>query len=214
MTSGNHDKSFSSLEYMLLEKNSLYYILMLFLLIFVGFLVLGKDFINLLVGEEYTDSYYCTLLICAYGFFAYPQQIANTYVMVKNRVKARAYISIAAFIINVSLSFLFGWLWGAKGVALAVFFALILYTLMMNILYHKGMQLNMFFFFKKCHLKMLPGIVVFSASAIALGLLPLDGWLGFLVKMISICAVYAVVVWLLWLDRNEKMQLLKRRSKR
>ena len=180
------------------------FILLLFILIFVGFFALGKDFINLIFGSEYEKSYYCTLLICAYGIIAYPQQIANTYVMVKNKVRARAFISLISFAVDIALSFVLGSFMGAVGVSIAICIALFLHTLMMNVLYHKSLKLNMLRFFKQCHLKLLPGILIFVAASLAITLIPLSGWLGFILKVLCILVAFVVIVWFIIFKGNRK----------
>ena len=180
------------------------FILLLFALVFVGFLMLGKDFINLIFGSEYEKSYYCTLLICAYGIIDYPQQIANTYVMVKNKVRMRAIISLIAFAVDIVLSFILGSLMGAVGISIAICIALFLHTLLMNILYQKSLKLNMLQFFKQCHLKLLPGISLFAATSFGIAHIPISGWLGFTLKVVCICISFALIVWIFMLKGNKK----------
>ena len=188
------------------------FIMILFGLIVVGFVCLGQEFINLLFGNAYDGSYMCTILICAYGFVAYPQQIANTLVMVENKVKKRAIFAIIAFVVDIVLSVIFGKLWGAFGVSLAICIALVLYTILMNILYAKDLKLDLKTFFVNCHLKLLPGILVSFGVAFAIKFIPLGGWLGFFVKVACICLEYLVVAWFVMLNKNERSNLLKRRK--
>jgi O-antigen/teichoic acid export membrane protein len=185
------------------------FILILFGLIFVGFAVLGKDFISMLVGSDYTNAYYCVLLICGYGLIAYPQQIANTYTIVQNKVKERALVSLASFGVYLLLVFFFGLLWGALGIALAVCCSLIVQTVLMNVLYAKKLHLNIGAFFKKCHMTLLPGFLVFTGLSVGISYIPLYGWLGFAVKTCLITATYGVLVWGLMLNKSDKNTLKK-----
>lgn len=185
------------------------FILMLFTLIFVGFVALGKDFISLLFGEQYINSYYCTLLICGYGFIAYPQQIANTYLVVKGKVKQRAIISAACLAVNLFLSLFLGKRWGAVGVSVAIFIALILNTFLMNILYHCKLGISLSRFFKNCHLNLLPGVLSYAVMAFAISRLPLGGWGGFILKVSLSCVVYGAIAWFLMLDQEKKAFIKK-----
>ncbi len=186
------------------------FILILFGLIFVGFAVLGQDFITLLVGAEYRNAYYCVLLICGYGLIAYPQQIANTYTIVQNKVKERAINSLIAFGVYLLLVFFFGKWWGEIGISVAIGIALVLQTILMNILYVKKLHIRIGEFFKVCHLKLLPGFAVFAVIAFGLSRIPLSGWTGFAVKVLLIVAVYAVLVWTVFLNASEKKMLFGR----
>ena len=184
------------------------FILILFGLIFIGFAALGKNFICLLVGNDYVNAYYCVLLICAYGIIAYPQQIANTYSIVQNKVKEQAIISLLSFTVYLILVFIFGLMWGALGVSLAVCISLIVQTILKNILFATKLDIRIGAFFKRCHLKLLPGFLVFTAIATGISYIPLVGWLGFLIKTILITLVYAIVVWIMFLSKSEKKSLL------
>lgn len=190
------------------------FILLLFGLILVGFTILGKEFIALLVGKEYEAAYYCVLLICGYGIIAYPQQIANTYVIVKNKVKIKAIVSLIAMAVYMIFAFVFGKMWGAIGVSIAICIALVLQTVIMNVVYYKVLGLNVFTFFKRCHLKLLPGFAVIVLLSVLVSLIPLSGWIGFFVKGFAIVIIYAVITWFFILNEQEKKTLFKKRKVR
>lgn len=185
-------------------------ILMLFGLIFVGFAVMGKNFICLLIGNDYVNAYYCVLLICGYGILAYPQQIANTYAVVQNKVKERAIISLISFAIYLVLVFIFGKLYGAVGIAISICISLITQTVLMNILYVKKLHINIGSFFRNCHLKMLPGFVLFSGIFFGISIVPISGWFGFAIKVMCISFVYVLLAWLVFLDKTEKRKLINK----
>jgi O-antigen/teichoic acid export membrane protein len=184
------------------------FILMLFGLIFVGFLVLGRNFISMLVGNNYINAYYCVLLICGYGLLAYPQQIANTYAIVQNRVKDRAIISLISFGVYLLFVFFFGKLWGAVGIAISICLSLVTQTVLMDIMYAKKLHINIVKFIKKCQIKMLPGLLLFTMISSIISLIPIVGWLGFTVKAIIISFVYALFAWLFFLNKDEKEKLI------
>lgn len=186
------------------------FILMLFGLIFVGFAVMGKSFICLLVGNDYVNAYYCVLLICGYGLVAYPQQIANTYAIVRNKVKERAIISIISFAVYLSLVFVLGKLLGAVGISVSVGFSLLVQTVLMNAMYVKKLHLNIGKFFVDCHLKMLPGFILFAAISICISLIPIAGWIGFAIKVACISIVYVIVAWLMFFNKTEKKKMLQK----
>lgn len=186
------------------------FILMLFALIFIGFAALGREFINLLFGSAYNNSYYCTLLICGYGIIAYPQQIANTYTVVQNKVKKRAIASIITLAIDLVLSFVFGKFWGALGAATAVFISLNIYTVIMNIIYKKDLGIDIFRFFKECHLKLLPGFILQLAVSFAISYIPLPGWTGFAIKVALIVAAYILNLFLFMLNKAEKNMIFRK----
>ena len=190
------------------------FILILFGLIFVGFATLGKNFIALLVGEDYINAYYCVLLICGYGLIAYPQQIANTYSVVQNKVKDKAIISLISFVVYLICVFGFGKLLGAVGISMAVCFSLIVQTILMNILYANKLDIAIGEFFKECHLKMLPGFLVFAGIAFGISAIRLSGWSGFVLKVILVTMAYIAIVWGMFLTKSEKQKILRTKRHR
>ena len=184
------------------------FILMLFGLMLVGFIALGQDLIMLLVGETYLDSYFCMMLICGYGVVAYPQQIANTYVIVMNKVKKKAIISVSIMAVYVALAFLLGKSLGAVGVSIGICVALCIQTLLLNILYYRDLKINIFKFFKECHLKMVPGFLIYGVAAYFITMIPIAGWGGFGAKVAMLTAAYVGIALLMFLSRDGKNQLI------
>ncbi len=180
------------------------FILLLYGLMFIGFFALGKEFISLLLGSGYADSYYCTILICAYGLVAYPQQIANTYIVVKNKVKKRAIVSIFVLAFCMIGSVILGDIYGAIGVSVSIFVSLIIYTIMMNRIYKNDLGIDIGTFFKKCHIKMLPGLLLHFGASLLIAKLPLSGWGGFCIKTALIGGTYIVIGWFMLLNQKEK----------
>ena len=54
-------------------------------LIFVGFAILGREFIDLWMGKDFALAYYCALLIMLPGVFRVPQLIASVTIIAMNR---------------------------------------------------------------------------------------------------------------------------------
>ena len=186
------------------------FIMLLFGLIFTGFIILGQEFISLLLGEQYANSYYCVILICAYGLIAYPQQIANTYTLVRNKVRKKAIISLVSMALYIVCAFLLGKALGAVGVSIAICISLFTQTILMNVVYYKDLKINVLKFFKNCQLKMLPGYVVYALICFFISKIPVHGWVGFLIKVISMCVLYVFVSWVLILTKSEKLYLINR----
>lgn len=204
---GEIDKSEKTTQLMVLLGR---FILGLFGLIFVGFAIMGQDFILLLLGEDYLNAYLCVLLICGYGIVAYPQQIANTYSLVQNRVKERALISLVSFGLYLIAVFPCGRILGSVGISLAICISLVTQTILMNVLYRKKLHLDIRFFFVKCHLKMLPGFVVFASFSFGIQFIPIGGWKGFALKVLMIVFAYLVVAWLMFVNSTERKRIVSR----
>lgn len=127
----------------------------------VGFLALGKSFIvDIWNKPDFAQSYYCAILLLIPNMLYLPMQIANTTLVVENKVKIQAQVFMAMSAVNVVLSLIFSHLWGAVGAALAVFIAYLVRIILMIIVYQKSMNLDMVKFVKDVFLSMSPYLII------------------------------------------------------
>lgn len=174
-------------------------------LIFIGFILVGRDFVSLLMGKDYQMAYYCVICYFIYSVICYPQQIANTMVVAVNKVKERALISIVAAVINVGLSFILSRIWGAVGACISICMAILIRTVLLNILYQTKLHLNILKYFRDCHLSLLPSLLI--AGGVSVGIIrffPNLSWANFCIKVGCITGVYIVSVVLLGMNKEEK----------
>lgn len=174
-------------------------------LIVVGFLILGKQFLLLWMGESYIDSYYCILLVIIPGLFYNALQIANTAMIVKNKVKYQALVDLVMGIINVVLSFALSSIFGVIGACISIFIAYSFRTVALLFVYKKTLSINMLDFIKECYIKL---SICLIATIIFINLfldnLGLGGWIGLVIKAIIITLIYFALIYILGLNKKEK----------
>ena len=175
-------------------------------IITIGFVTLGQRFISLWLGESYSVVYYCTVLLIFPGIFYVPQQIANTVVVVLNRVKSQGIVFVITAVVNVILSFVFGYFWGAIGCSLSICIAYLIRTALMNRVFKKELNINVLAFFRDCHGKMLPGLLLtlLCGCLISRYVVVLSGWLTLLVQVVCLTICYVVIMWLIVWNKSEK----------
>ncbi len=162
-------------------------------LIVLGFLFLGREFIDLWVGKEYTSAYIGILLVIIPGTFFNSLQIANTAMMVNKKVKYQAYIAIIIGVFNLICSFIFSRYYGAMGACFSIFLAYSLRAVFYTICHQKVMGFDMKLFIKECYLKSIPSVLITLLSGFAINTIIMQsGWLWIGVKGILIVAVFGV----------------------
>ena len=183
-------------------------------LLLIGLTVLGKEFVHLWVGDEYSSLYICILLLSYPYYFSASQQIANTSISVLNKVKYYALINLVTGLFNLICSYFVCQCFGVVGVCAVTGGAFILRIVLLNIVYLKALHIDIITFFKECQLKMIPAtLIILALSWIIVKIVPLSaegiiGWGFFGIKVLVICVIYVVVMWLLGWNSFEK-QLLK-----
>lgn len=173
-------------------------------LMLIGFLILGKDFMILWMGPEFEKTYYCALIILIPSFISGTQQIAATTVIAKNLIKYQSYCMIFSGVLGLVLSYVSSLFFGAVGVCLGTAISSIINIIYMNYIYYKKANINMLEFYKKCYFRAIPGYII----AIFFGLLitnviTLDGWLGFVFKAICIAVIYMLMMFFIYLGKQE-----------
>jgi O-antigen/teichoic acid export membrane protein len=192
----------------LMIKVGRYQILVLGML-FTGIVVLAPDFTTLWMGAEYRVSGYCTILLILPTLLQYPEQIANTLLSVRNKIKYQAMVALTIGCINIGLSFLLTPYYGVWGSAISIMIAYFVSFTLLNIVYRKQLGLKLGKFYKKIYLKHLPLIAVsIVVSILACHFVPIGGWIGFAIKVAICIVIYLVVICTLGVSKQEKKQVV------
>ena len=178
-------------------------------LIVTGFAVVGRNFICLWMGEDFVQAYSGILLVLIPGLFYNALQIANTTMIVENKVKITAIIHVMTGVINICLSFPLSKYFGATGACISIFVAHCVRDVVCHIIYHRELPLNIPRFMKDCYLKMsVPILVTIACGAVLNRCIPDGGWGNFLIKALITAVIYALATACFALDKQERQKIL------
>lgn len=120
------------------------------LLVLIGFISLGKEFIVLWVGEEFTEAFYIALIIMLPFTIDLIQNTGLSIMQAQNGYMYRAKVYLLVGFLNIALVVPFAHLWGGIGCATATAIAMFLGNgVIMNYHYWKHLGLNIPFFWKE-----------------------------------------------------------------
>ena len=177
-------------------------------LIVAGFISIGKQFVNLWVGTGFEGVYIGVLLIAVPGLFYNSLQVANTAMVVKNKVKEQACIAIIMGIINIVLSFVFAGNFGAIGCAFSIFIALMVRDILYHVAHKKIMKIDIFLFIKKCYLRMAPPVLITILVGALLNIfIKGNNWFILIIKAIVLVVVYLISLVYLGLNKQERKSI-------
>ena len=183
--------------------------LFLILLIFSGFCVFGQSFIQLWVGEIFNSSYYVFLLLVFGYILALTMQIGMDLVYAENKIKHTAMRVLISSLIGLVLSVILAPKYGALGCAAATGVALVLTQILYVDFYQRKMGLDMKHFFKNCHLKILPLLIIYTVAVYFIQrYLPFEGWMALIISMGIYVIGYGAIVWLFLANDDEKKLVL------
>lgn len=174
-------------------------------LVFSGFCVFGDTFINLWVGETLHSSYYVFIFLVFVNVLSLTMQIGMDMVYAQNKIRHTALRVFVSSFIGLVLSIIVAPKYGAVGCAAATGFSLVLTQLLYVSYFNKHLGLNMKQFFKKCHLKILPLLVVYAVAAYLIKYwIGLRGWVEFGAAIVVFTIGYALVAYWLLFNKEEK----------
>ena len=156
--------------------------------IIIGYIGLGKSFMQLWLGIDFANSYYVAALLIIPNIVILTQQIGGTLSYVENELKYNALIMFFVSVVSFVFSILFAEKYGAIGCGVANFVALVFYIILVNVFYKKILKLNVVLFFKSCHLKILPIMILFPILLFYIDKnIEIDSW----IKLFGIGSIYA-----------------------
>lgn len=178
-------------------------------LLFAGICTVGTEFIELWMGSKYRISGICTVLLIAPSIFLYPQQIANTLLSIRNKIKYQAISALIIGVINVGLSFTLTPQLGALGSSISICAAFLINLVLLNIVYYKVLHLNLKQFYKVVYAQCIPPILLtIVITQLILRYIIHSGWLCLLVKIVVCTVVYLVLLFMFGFRKEEKIQII------
>jgi O-antigen/teichoic acid export membrane protein len=175
-------------------------------LVIMGFWLIGSDFLNLWVGENFHNSYYVVILLTIFNMVSLTQRIAEDVVYAEDKVRYTATLTFVSSALSLIGSVILAPSIGAVGCALAFSIAMTLNVVWLNVFYKHELHLEVGRFFCECHGKILP--LLFMLTLISWGikkmLLPILGW-GSLILFASLYTlIFLFVSYVFLFNRSEK----------
>lgn len=178
-------------------------------LMVIGFALAGKDFIILWMGEEFVEAYIGILFVIIPGVFFNSLQIANTAMIVKNKVKEQAIINLVVGFFNIICSFVLSKHFGVLGACFSIFLAYSLRALLYHIVHKKIMKLDIKKFINQCYFKMLPSVVITVLFGVIVNyIFSITSWLSLVCKAMVIVVIFIFSVVACSLNKREKQYLI------
>lgn len=174
-------------------------------IIVFGFICLGSDFIRLWVGEGFSESFVCAVLIILPSFFHLPQMIGNEALFAANKVRKLSFSYILMAILNIIGAAMLAPFWGATGICISVCFAYMVRTLCMDYIFYKDMNINVIEFFKATFVQLsFPLLLCLLMGIFIVRIIPVNGIGGFVLKGTLFCTSSCMIIYSLAMNKFEK----------
>lgn len=171
-----------------------------------GFILFGKLFASLWVPEYDSKAVWiCTLIIVIPETLAVVEGTIFHVMKAKNMQKTRSLILFGIMIANIILTvFLIKWN-DVYGPAIGTGISFIIGNLILsNIYYHKKVGVDVIKFSKQLFKGILPAFIISLIIGIFINMIPVSGWLGFILKGCLYVGEYSVITILVGINKEEK----------
>lgn len=190
-----------------------YYLLAL---VATGFIIFGRQFIQLWAGSGFEDSYWITILIILPFTIDLIQNIGLAILQAMNRYDFRAEIYFLTGVLNLVLAIPLGMKYGGIGCAVATGFSMLMGNgVVMNYFYKKYIGLAILQFWKQIgRISLSVGMCLVVGYGVD-HMIPGTGKLAFLLKILGYTILYGVMVYFTAMnpEEKEKVQGIGRRLK-
>lgn len=177
-------------------------------LLFLGLICFGSHFINVWVGPEFSSVYYGMLIMILPSFISLPQNIANTTMIAKNKVRYSAYSNIIKATTNILLAFPLTKYWGAWGMCLSIAISYIVSVIYSNYNFVKILKLDIKEFFSKVFLsKTLPFLFLLIIGYSLNYLIAWESWFTLILKAVIFAVSYSFIMFK-FMEEHEKTEFI------
>jgi len=183
------------------------------ILLLIGMVVFGREFISLWMGPEYAHKSYGVMLILTISQFpAIAALLCSSIILGLNKVKYASVVTFLQAVVNLLLSIFFVKYcqMGIEGVAWGTFYPRIIFTLFIGFVVLRWIDLPISVVFKNLIFRWVLSSLIFMGICLAILRLgaPVDRWNVFIVKIILALAAYLPLAWFFLVSKNERGRLL------
>lgn len=157
-----------------------------------GFIIFGRQFIELWAGADYSDAYIISLLFFIPLTVPLIQNLGITILQARNEMKFRSVLYIIIALVSLAMQIVLTRYFGGIGCAMGVSGALVVgQILIMNVYYRRRQDLDIKTFWKEISkMSIIPIILIFSSMMVIRHFFALDSWGKLILGIAAFSLVY------------------------
>lgn len=157
-----------------------------------GFIIFGRQFIELWAGADYTDAYIISLLFFIPLTVPLIQNLGITILQARNEMKFRSVLYIIIALVSLAMQIVLTRYFGGIGCAMGVSGALVVgQILIMNVYYRRRQDLDIKTFWKEISkMSIIPIVLIFSSMLAIRHFFALDSWGKLILGIAAFSLVY------------------------
>ena len=179
----------------------------------VGFICIGKEFIDLWMGPDYKDVYIITIILMLPALFELCVNTCLAVLRAKNQTGFFTIVMVLSAVLNAMITIFAVKYWSYIGAAIGTALSVIVGNLIvMNIYFCVKMELPIMKIYGRILSRIWICLLIAGGTLwVTSGLLN-GSWMLFVINVLIFCVSYGLCLWLFGLNKSEKLQvpILKR----
>lgn len=180
----------------------------------IGFIIVGKDFINLWMGEGFEDVYIITIILIVPALFELCINTCLSILRAKNKLEFRTIALIVSTIVNLIVTIVLVKKWSYIGAAIGTSVSYFMCSIVaMNWYYIKKLNLPMGYIYRKIIGKTWICLLLAGAAIKISSIYFKESWIGLFINVLVFCLVYSISLYIFKLseeERNKHFKFFKR----
>ena len=184
------NRSRKEISDLFIRRGRIQYIVLAYIL--SGFIIFGRQFIELWAGAGYSDAYIISLLFFIPLTVPLIQNLGITILQARNEMKFRSVLYIIIALVSLAMQIVLTRFFGGIGCAMGVSGALVVgQILIMNVYYRRRQDLDIKTFWKEISkMSIIPIVLIFSSMLVIRHFFALDSWGKLILGIAAFSLVY------------------------
>ena len=184
-------------------------IFMVLSIIWGCFLINGENFIILWAGKANAEAYYVAIILMFAYTFILTESIGTQILWALNQHKEQSYLKMAIVLVNIVLTILLIQWNPLIGATIGTFISLMAGDIgVMNYIFKKKLRINLLDYYKNLFKGIIPSLVIAVAAGYLCKMCFSFTWFGFIIKVLIMCMIYAICMFMFGMTKYEKQLLL------
>lgn len=175
-----------------------------------GFIAAGRQFIDIMYGNEYNSAWVIAIILMAPMFINMTNGVIVNVLDVLNKRMIRSVILIITTSANILLTIIFIGIWGIIGAAIATAICTVIgQVIIMNIYYSRKIKIKVMYIFFNAYKGILPFQILGAVCSVITGYFISNVYISFLVCGVVYVLVFLIGYLFLGANESEKLKLKK-----
>lgn len=180
-------------------------VLMVLGIIWGVFLIFGRQFIFLWAGKENSEAFFVAILLMTAYLFILSESIGTQILWAKNEHKEQSVLKLTIVFVNIVLTIMLIKWNPLLGATIGTFLSLLMGDIVvMNVIFAKKLHISMKRYYKELFRGIWLCILIAVISGWGIDRIPLTGWIGLGIKILVMCLVYVVSLFMIGMNSGEK----------